>query len=281
MSTSRPEHQAPPEIFYNDSEAAKYATSSRMIDVQTAMAERALELILLPEQPCLILDVGCGSGISGEAITDAGHMWVGYDISASMLNVATDRDVDGDLVLCDMGQGLRLRPGTFDGAISISALQWLCNIDRKGHVPFQRLKTFFTSLYNCLRKGARAALQFYPETAAQVETITSAALRCGFGGGLVVDYPHSTKAKKHFLVLYAGFSGDMPQVIPEGLKDEVDEHEMTVRAEGREREKRKGKKGASVKDKILKKKEHQRRQGLNVRKDTKYTARARKSKGGF
>jgi len=26
--------------------------------------------------------------------------------------------------------------------------------------------------------------------------ITSAALRCGFGGGLVVDYPHSTKASE-------------------------------------------------------------------------------------
>ena len=29
-------------------------------------------------------------------------------------------------------------------------------------------------------------------------------MRGGFGGGLVVDYPHSTKAKKYFLVLLAG-----------------------------------------------------------------------------
>jgi len=276
---SRPEHFAPPEIFYNDDESRKYATSSRMIEIQTTMAERALELILLPERPCLLLDVGCGSGISGEAITDAGHMWVGYDISPAMLNIAHEREVDGDLCLCDAGQGLKLRPGTFDGCISISALQWLCNIDKKGHVPFRRLMAFFTNLYSCLRKGARAALQFYPETAGQVETITSAALRCGFGGGLVVDYPHSTKAKKHFLVLYAGFSGDMPQSIPNGLQGEVDEHMETVRAEGRERERRKGKKGASTKDKIMKKKETQRRQGQTVRMDTKYTARARKSKG--
>lgn len=278
---SRPEHFAPPEIFYNDEESRKYATSSRMIEIQTTMAERALELILLPERPCLLLDVGCGSGISGEAITDAGHMWVGYDISKSMLGIAHEREVDGDLILCDAGQGLKFRPGTFDGAISISALQWLCNIDKKGHVPYQRLKAFFTSLYSCLRQGARAALQFYPETAGQVETITSAALRCGFGGGLVVDYPHSTKAKKHFLVIYAGFSGDLPMTIPHGLQDEVDEHEQTIRAEGREREKRHGKKDLSTKDKILKKKEHQRNQGLAVRKDTKYTARARKSRGCF
>jgi len=131
LKMSRPEHQNPPEIFYNDDEASKYGTSSRMIDIQTQMAERCLELILLPDQPCLLLDVGCGSGLSGEAITDAGHMWVGYDISGSMLNVAAEREVDGDLVLCDMGQGLKLRPGTFDGAISVSALQWLCNIDER------------------------------------------------------------------------------------------------------------------------------------------------------
>lgn len=274
---SRPEHFAPPEIFYNDEESRKYATNSRMIEIQTSMAERALELILLPDRPCLLLDVGCGSGISGEAITDAGHMWLGYDISKSMLDVASEREVDGDLVLCDAGQGLKLRPGTFDGAISISALQWLCNIDRKGHDPFRRLKAFFTTLYSCLRQGARAALQFYPETASQVEMITAAALRCGFGGGLVVDYPHSTKAKKTFLVIYAGYSGEMPEVIPDGLQEEVEEH---IRAEGRERGRRKGRRGdLSVKDRIMNKKEHQRKQGLEVRKDTKYTARPRKSRG--
>lgn len=280
MSSSRPEHKNPPEIFYNDVESRKYATNSRMIEIQTVMAERALDLLILPDSPCLLLDVGCGSGLSGEAITERGHMWMGYDISPSMLDMAVEREVDGDLVLCDAGHGLKLRAGTFDGAISISALQWLCNIDRRGHVPFQRLKTFFTTLYSCLKKGARAALQFYPETPGQVEMITSAALRCGFGGGLVVDYPHSTKAKKHFLVIYAGYSGDMPHVIPKGLEGEVEEHNQTVRAEGRERERRKGRRGApNVKDRIINKKEHQRKQGLNVRKDTKYTARPRKSKG--
>merc|ERR1711941_198427 len=109
--------------------------------------------------------------------------------------------------------------------------------------------------------------------------ITAAALKCGFGGGLVVDYPHSTKAKKHFLVIYAGFSGDMPQVIPQGLQEEVDEHNQTIRAEGRERERRRGgKHQLTSKDRIINKKEHQRRQGLQVRKDTKYTARPRKTK---
>ena len=36
-------------------------------------------------------------------------------------------------------------------------------------------------------------------TTQAMELITSAAMRCGFSGGLVVDYPNSTKAKKIYL----------------------------------------------------------------------------------
>lgn len=50
------------------------------------MSERAVELLLLPEDsPCYLLDIGCGSGLSGSVLEDQGHMWVGLDISASML----------------------------------------------------------------------------------------------------------------------------------------------------------------------------------------------------
>ena len=49
------------------------------------------------------------------------------DISKAMLDVAAEREVEGDLCLHDLGHGLPIRPGTVDGAISISAVQWLCN----------------------------------------------------------------------------------------------------------------------------------------------------------
>ncbi len=57
----------------------------------------------------------------------------GFDISRAMLDVAADRDVEGDLCLLDMGHGMPLRAGVFDGAISISAIQWLCNAVRCFH----------------------------------------------------------------------------------------------------------------------------------------------------
>lgn len=144
---SRPEVVAPPEIFYDDSEARKYTSSSRIVQIQVSfsspsfdsqlhlifslwnlfvnfcvkkatLSERALELLALPDDgiPKLLLDignlilfnliqfdyslsfssnvydlrmiaVGCGSGLSGETLTEDGHHWIGLDISASMLSM--------------------------------------------------------------------------------------------------------------------------------------------------------------------------------------------------
>ncbi len=61
--------------------------SSHIIEVQQKLSERALELLALPDDyPAFILDIGCGSGLSGEVLSDNGHYWVGMDISQSMLS---------------------------------------------------------------------------------------------------------------------------------------------------------------------------------------------------
>lgn len=70
--------------------------------------------------------------------------------NSNVLDIAREREVEGDLVHADMGDGLPFKAGAFDGAISISALQWLCNADKSYHRPAKRLFTFFTSLYACL-----------------------------------------------------------------------------------------------------------------------------------
>lgn len=56
------------------------------------MAERAYELLELKtnqeDEKCegFLLDIGCGSGLSGNVLTENGHLWVGMDISAEMLS---------------------------------------------------------------------------------------------------------------------------------------------------------------------------------------------------
>ncbi|XP_043910075.1 probable 18S rRNA (guanine-N(7))-methyltransferase [Protopterus annectens] len=261
-SNRRPEHLAPPELFYNEEEARKYTQNSRMIDIQTKMSERAIELLNLPEdQSCFLLDLGCGSGLSGDYLTEEGHYWVGIDISTAMLDIALEREVEGDLILGDMGQGVTFRPGTFDGCISISAVQWLCNADKKCHSPPKRLFKFFSSLYASLARGARAVFQLYPENSEQLELITAQAMKAGFTGGLVVDFPNSTKAKKFFLCLFAGTSGTLPK----GLGTESSDREVPNQIRfANERTRFKSLKGKSLKksrDWILEKKERRRRQG--------------------
>ncbi|GAB0093020.1 probable 18S rRNA (guanine-N(7))-methyltransferase [Sergentomyia squamirostris] len=271
----RPEHLAPPEIFYNEDEARKYTNNTRIIDIQVQMCERAVELLALPEDETqFILDIGCGSGLSGSVLEDQGHVWIGMDIAQAMLDVAQEREVEGDLILSDMGQGVPFRAGTFDGAISISALQWLCNADKKSHNPRKRLYQFFSSLFASLTRCARAVFQFYPENANQIELVTSQAMKAGFLGGLVVDYPNSAKAKKYFLVLMTGGMVQLPQALgTDGEEERVDyakKREMAKRARGKPLK--------NSRDWILAKKERRRRQGKETRADTKYTGRKRPDK---
>lgn len=54
------------------------------------MTARALELLALPDdEPAFLLDIGSGSGLSGEMLDQDGHVWVGCDIAPSMLGWST------------------------------------------------------------------------------------------------------------------------------------------------------------------------------------------------
>ncbi|THG09848.1 hypothetical protein TEA_027153 [Camellia sinensis var. sinensis] len=376
---SRPEVQAPPEIFYNDEEARKYTSSSRIIQIQAKLSERALELLALPDDgvPRLLLDIGCGSGLSGETLSENGHQWIGLDISQSMLSVALEREAEGDLILGDMGQGLGFRPGVIDGAISISAVQVpsiafssslgvsslllvlfihcfllvlsflfffqyaaedrlraILKLAREGEgdqskyskggtwklwhgdeeevheteehgvesraygnvyayetlagleecstdedTSEESLLAFFGSLYRCLARGARAVFQVYPESVAQRELILSFAMRAGFAGGVVVDFPHSTKSRKEYLVLTCGppsLTTATPKAIGEDeescSEDETseDEENETVCISDRHRPRKKQKitKKGKGREWVLRKKEQMRKRGNVVPPNT-------------
>lgn len=61
-------------------------SSTRVQNIQAQMTDRALELLALPQgESAYVLDIGCGSGLSGELLDEDGHIWVGVDIAPSML----------------------------------------------------------------------------------------------------------------------------------------------------------------------------------------------------
>ncbi|KAI1399612.1 S-adenosyl-L-methionine-dependent methyltransferase [Hypoxylon fuscum] len=277
---SRPEDTLSADVHYNDSEARKYTTSSRIQNIQASMTHRALELLNL-SSPSFILDVGCGSGLSGEILSSippeegGPHVWVGMDVSASMLDVALQRDVDGDLLLADIGQGVPFRAGTFDAAISISAIQWLCNAESSEVSPQGRLSRFFNGLYASLKRGGRAVCQFYPKNDDQKKMITSAAVKAGFGAGLLEDDPE-TKNLKVYLVLTVGGGnldgngGDITGVV-KGMEDvDVLDSRRSSSRSG------KGEMKKGSKAWIVKKKEQMERKGKVVKATSKYTGRKRR-----
>ncbi|KAG2458929.1 BUD23 methyltransferase, partial [Polypterus senegalus] len=170
-----------------------------MIEIQSQMSERAVELLSLPEnQSCFLLDIGCGSGLSGDYLSEEGHYWVGLDISTAMLGMA---------------------------------------------------------------RGSRAVFQIYPENSDQLELITSQAMKAGFTGGMVVDYPNSAKAKKFFLCLFVGVSGALPKGLGSETVEKGVAHQAMFTGERTRFKNLKGKSLKKSKDWILEKKERRRRQG--------------------
>lgn len=312
---SRPEDLLPPDLFYNDSESAKYTTSSRIQQIQASMTNRALDLLNLSD-PSFILDCGCGSGLSGEILSQAGHTWIGMDISPSMLDIALQRQQqrdlqsqvsgsmqtdgsnddeddsmdedsdsnpataaipgpDGDLLLTDLGQGVPFRPGSFDAAISISALQWLCNIetttDTSQQTAESRLRRYFDTLYIALRRGGKAVIQFYPRNETQRNMISQAAIRAGFGAGILED-DGGTKNVKVYLVLSVG-GGDITGVVDGWEGVDVEDGRRVREAKLKNGAKSPGKKGGKAW--VMNKKEKMRAKGKVVKGDSKYTGRNR------
>ena len=74
----------------------------------------------------------------------------------------------------------------------------------------------------------------------QASLLTNAAMRAGFSGGLVVDFPHSTRAKKYFLVLMVGPSSSVPQARGLDGEDSGEEEAVTVHERQQPHKRRKG-----------------------------------------
>ena len=103
-------------------------------------------------------------------------------------------------------------------------------------------------------------------------------MRSGFTGGIVVDYPNSTKAKKIFLCLFTGGnSSSLPMGLGQGTTSAVgNEVQFSSKRERLSRPKW-GKPPKKSKDWIKEKKERRKRQGKEARHESKYTGRKRRT----
>ena len=196
--------------FYDAADTAAQYTKAGAA-TQSELTQRCLAL-LGPLPRCAVLgDLGSGSGLSGAVLSEAGITWLGLDVSRRMLNLAIQHEPSarGAVALADLGGGLPLRAGCLDGAVSVSALQWLCVASAGRDAAHARCAAFFAALRRALRPGAAAVLQVYCADDAEAELLLSGACGAGFPLPLLcVDFPHATAAKKLFLCVRRQPEGD-------------------------------------------------------------------------
>jgi len=202
----RPEAQVGSGQFYDAAETARYSSAAERTGIQRDLTERSLHLLYSltrwDGRPRLLADIGCGAGASSSVARRCGHRVIGLDVSLSMLAAGEPHE---EAVCWEMGRGLPFRDGVqLDGAISISALQWLCS-----DVLEPKLRLLLSHLHSSLRPGAAAVAQFYPGSPAETARLVRCAAEAGWaadGGGAaaVYDLPHANRSSRLFLCLERG-----------------------------------------------------------------------------
>ena len=220
---------------YSAGESARY--TDRNAETQHQLASRCLELLAPGAPGQLLLDLGCGSGLSSRVLVDAGHTSIGLDVAREMLALAASPPAAAAapaaapaLVHANLACGLPMRGGaSLDGVISVSTLQWLCEPAAGASTSTgtsssrAALARLFGSLHAALRPGAPAVFQFYP-TERQALAAREAAVVAGLAdASLLIDLPHASRSRKLFLCARR----------PAVLEERAAEHAASGKVQGR------------------------------------------------
>ena len=109
---------------------------------------RELAALVLPDRQGLaILDLGCGTGLSGAAFRDRAARLVGVDLSPAMIEKARERGIYDELAVADIEAGLP--PQSYDLVVAADTLVYLGDLAPVLRAVEQALKAggffFFTS----------------------------------------------------------------------------------------------------------------------------------------
>jgi predicted TPR repeat methyltransferase len=74
----------------------------------------------LPDRDTRLIDLGCGTGLAGDALSDLGYGNIdGVDFSSEMLAVARARDCYSNLAVGDLNAGLDIPDSAYAAAVSV------------------------------------------------------------------------------------------------------------------------------------------------------------------
>jgi predicted TPR repeat methyltransferase len=87
---------------------------------------RELASLILPQQSGLtILDLGCGTGLSGEAFADMAAAIDGVDLSPSMIAKAKSRDIYRELIVGDIETALAQLSSSYDLVLAADTVVYI------------------------------------------------------------------------------------------------------------------------------------------------------------
>lgn len=184
--------------YFKQDTLSSYSKSKSIMRTQRKITMRALEIMELKMNDCLILDAGCGPGFVAMYLDELGYKTVALDIISGFLKFYDIKDLNP--ILADMCFP-PFQPSMFDAIISISALQWIykdSNLKTKG----LDLIGLFKSFYTILKPKGRVVFQFYPKNKTVLDNIGDiVAKNTNFNGNFIIDNPDSPKKRKIYLLL--------------------------------------------------------------------------------
>jgi len=199
IKRKRPEELYEKASDYFDLETlSNYAKSKSIMRAQIKMTQRALEILELQKNHCLILDAGCGPGFAAIYLNQLGHKTIALDFISDFLKFFDIKDLNP--ILADMSY-TPFQSKIFDAIISISALQWIFK-EIGNKIMRSNLISLFRSFYNILKPNSKAVIQFYPKNNVVMENIGKIIRETTqFSGTFIIDNPNNPKKRKIFLAL--------------------------------------------------------------------------------
>jgi cyclopropane fatty-acyl-phospholipid synthase-like methyltransferase len=199
----RPEEElGDPNLYYTDEVVEKYAKSGGMRRAQEKISMRVVELLKERgiEEGSDLLDLGCGPGYTMDVYYDEGYNVIGVDLMEKMVENAKKKDFEvyhGDMRNLKhtlvSASGRKLKLGKFDAVVSVSALQWVKDMDE--------IKKVAEGIYSLLEKGGLMIIQFYPKSEQELKDIAHVFAVNGFKGKIIIDSPEHLKNRLIFLVM--------------------------------------------------------------------------------
>ena len=184
--------------YFKDETLSSYAKSKSIMRTQRKITLRALEILELKKNHCLILDAGCGPGFVAVYLNELGHKTIALDIVFNFLKYYNIRELNP--ILSDMCY-IPFQSNSFDAIVSISALQWIYK-DLNAKKMRINLISLFKSFYAILKPKSKAVFQFYPKSKVILDSIGKIiAENTNFNGNFIIDNPDSPKKRKIYLFL--------------------------------------------------------------------------------